>query len=163
MTQRAPCHRCGQDSPLVTDGTVRAHRQPGRTEQCAGSRQLPGPGPLRLHRRSPDWQMPEGAVDVDRPSKWANPFQVGASIGRNDPLFRYLADAVPGGAGGFSSITALLEESVQGAYAWWLVEQPALMLSLRELAGRDLVTSTPPGRASHADFLLELANSPDPE
>ena len=106
----------------------------------------------------PGHRPPEGSVLVDEPSKWANPFQVGAPIDRESPLFPYLDRVVPGGTAGMTSVTPLDPQAVVDAYGWWLIEQPGLMLSLSELAGKDLATATPADQPSHADFLLEMAN-----
>lgn len=115
--------------------------------------------PKRIQRsRAKGWRMPEGAVYVGRPSKWGNPFVIGDRFDRDDPLFPYLARTVPGGAQSFTSLTPHTRKSVVDAHAWWLIEQPRLMLSLGELAGKDLCCWCPLDAPCHADFLLESAN-----
>jgi hypothetical protein len=40
------------------------------------------PMPKRIQlRRTAGWRMPEGAVSVARPTKWGNPFKIGAIVG----------------------------------------------------------------------------------
>ena len=37
--------------------------------------------PKRIQRkRAKDWRMPEGAVNVTRPSEWSNPFRIGETV-----------------------------------------------------------------------------------
>jgi Domain of unknown function (DUF4326) len=120
-------------------------------------------------RRTKGWRKPLDAVVVSRPSKWGNPFAVGEEIGRDSPLWPYLAQAVPGGTGGLASVKPLTREIVVDAYGWWLIEQPHLMLSLKsELAGRDLACWCPlpePGQddVCHAATLLAIANDQEQE
>ena len=76
--------------------------------------------------------MPEGAVYVGRPTRWGNPFAIGAALSRDEAVARYRA---------------------------WLSSQPELLADARSaLAGRDLVCWCPPGAACHADVLLEVSN-----
>jgi hypothetical protein len=74
---------------------------------------------------------PAGAVYVGRPSRWGNPFEIGKDGDRQMVVTQYRA---------------------------WLCDQPALMASLNELRGRDLVCWCAP-RACHGDILKELANA----
>lgn len=115
--------------------------------------------PQRIQRQhTKGWRMPDGAVYVGRPSKWGNPFRIGERVGRSSPLFPYLLRTVPGGGHGFGDITPLANRAVIDAYCWWLYEQPHLMVSLSELAGRDLVCWCDLFTECHADILLDLAN-----
>lgn len=76
-------------------------------------------------------QSTHDAVYVGRPSKWGNPFVIDKDHDRDDVI---------------------------AAYKDWLMQQPELLLCLREeLRGKDLVCWCAPLRC-HADFLLELAN-----
>ena len=126
------------------------------------SRQVAEPRePQRIRRsRAKGWRLPAGAVIVDRTSeKWGNPFKVGEVISRDSPLFPYIARTVPGGTHGLGSVMPLSAEAVVEAYGWWFIEQPALMLTVREeLGGRDLACWCRPGAPCHADFLLAMAN-----
>ena len=72
-----------------------------------------------------------GGVYIGRPSKWGNPFVIGRDGDRRDVVRKY--------------------ES-------WVQTQPALMASLRELRGKDLVCWCAP-QACHGDVLLRLANA----
>ena len=122
--------------------------------------------PQRIQRkRTKGWKMPEGAVYVGRPTRWGNPYSVGTSVERDGPLWRHLAWAIYGVGGenfaaldGFTSIRPARARQVVDAYSWWLYEQPVLMLSLAELAGRDLVCWCDPFDPCHADVLLSIAN-----
>src|SRR5262245_55697410 len=82
--------------------------------------------------RKPGWKIPRGAVFVGKPSRWRNPFDLGA----------------------FTSVEALerfrrYAQEVAERDRWWLVS----------IAGRDLACHCAPGEPCHADILLELANS----
>jgi hypothetical protein len=91
--------------------------------------------PVRIQRRrSAGWRMPPGAVYVGRPTRWGNPFVVGAE----HPAAECVA-----------------------AYRRWLAEPEQLPLrtaARRELAGHDLACWCPPGQPCHADVLLELVS-----
>jgi hypothetical protein len=91
------------------------------------------PKRIRLSRGK-GWRKPEGAVVVARPSKWGNPFKIGAELDR--------------------------AASVQ-LYREYLAEHPELAeAARRELAGRDLACWCPLDEPCHGDVLLEVANSP---
>lgn len=116
--------------------------------------------PERIQRsRKKGSRLPEGVVIVDRTSaKWGNPFKVGESIDRESPLWPYVADTVPGGTAGLAAISLTTAQQVVDAYAWWVIQQPHLMLTVeKELGGRDLGCWCKPGAPCHADILLELA------
>lgn len=120
--------------------------------------------PQRIQRkRERGWRMPEGAVYVGRPSRWGNPFRVGEPVLRTSPLWPYMVRALhglepPAWLDRMQVIAVDHAQTVVDAYCWWLHEQPLLMLSLPELAGRDLACWCKPGQPCHADALLELAN-----
>lgn len=73
---------------------------------------------------------PEGAVLVDRRTKWGNPFRVGQHGTRAEVIEKY-------------------EKFLQ-----W---HPDLIKDLHELRGKDLVCHCAP-KPCHADVLLRLAN-----
>lgn len=95
--------------------------------------------PQRIQRRrTKGWRMPEGAVYVGRPSRWANPWPVGLRF-------------IDGG-------TMERPPSIAWFRSWaetfaWL--RPDWIASLR---GRDLACWCPLDQPCHADVLLELAN-----
>lgn len=74
--------------------------------------------------------VPEGAVYIGRPSKWGNPFVIGADGTR---------------------------EQVIDLYREYLVRSPSLAAQVGELRGKDLVCWCAP-QACHGDVLLDLAN-----
>jgi hypothetical protein len=121
--------------------------------------------PERIQRkRTKGYRLPEGAVIVDRTSKWGNPFKVGERIDRDSELWPYVADMIPGGVGGLSAVKLTTVQQVVDAYAAWFVEQPALMLTAwDELAGRDLACFCKAGAPCHADYLIALVNDGDEE
>ncbi|MET9064407.1 DUF4326 domain-containing protein [Streptosporangium sandarakinum] len=100
-------------------------------------------------------------------SCWANPFAVGRPVRRDSELWPYIAMTVPGGAAGLVSVTPAHAEQVVMSYMYWLVEQPALMITLKEqLGGADLACSCPlptAGRHDHChrSILLEMASDDD--
>lgn len=113
-------------------------------------------------KRTKGWRMPPGAVYVGRPTKWGNPFAVGEVV--DDDLLPFVHEMFPA----TRNLTRLRLYSHAGAaalYDRWIIEVPALMLSVRdELEGRDLACWCPLldnvglPRPCHADVLLELAN-----
>jgi hypothetical protein len=103
--------------------------------------------PVRIQRRRvKGWTRPEGAVIVDRTSRWGNPFAVGGPVpmeyGGGEVIDR--CDAV-------------------ALYRVWLRRHPEVVeAARRELAGRDLACWCPlprPGETDwcHAAVLLTVA------
>lgn len=93
--------------------------------------------------------MPEGAVYVARPSRWGNPYRVGAQVAMLDNTFGDMPIHEV-------HITPALAVALYRAY---IEEQPWLVAQARdELAGKTLCCWCPPYRPCHADVLLELAN-----
>lgn len=75
--------------------------------------------------------VPAGAVYIGRPSKWGNPFVIGADGNRADVIAKYKA---------------------------WLLKNPKLVQDAKhELAGKSLVCWCAP-EACHGDVLLNIAN-----
>jgi len=86
--------------------------------------------PAVYSRRKGSPPIPTGAVYVGRPTRWGNPFPVGAYT----------------------------QEAAVEAYREWLKYQPDLQRDIRrELRGKDLVCWCAP-KPCHADVLLEVAN-----
>ena len=83
--------------------------------------------------------MPDGAVYVGRPTKYGNPYRVGAL----DPL---------------TGSRMTVSDTVR-MYRWYLSSNDELCKEVkRELAGKDLVCWCALDQPCHADVLLELAN-----
>ncbi len=95
---------------------------------------------VRLSRRR-GWRKPAGAVVVARPSRWGNPFPVGAGRSREAAVAEFEA-ALLGAAGDLGYDGADVR---------------------RALAGRDLACWCPLDEPCHADVLLRVANAPDPD
>lgn len=110
-------------------------------------------GPKRIQRkRTKGWRMPEGAVYVGRPTRWANPFRVGDP----DPAWcmRSIVLTVNGVEPG------PLDAEAAAAH-FDLVARDALTRDpdwLAPLRGHDLACWCPLDQPCHADVLLELAN-----
>ena len=105
--------------------------------------------PQRIQRRrTPGWRMPEGAVYVERPTMWGNPWSVGTL--RPEPLL------------------PLTAEQVVRRFERWLtlrvaapfhgVERARILNSLHQLRGKDLACWCGLDQPCHADVLLRLAN-----
>lgn len=99
--------------------------------------------PQRFQRkRTKGWKMPEGAVNVTRPSDWSNPFRIGD-----------LATVVPNGYE--LKIDRQLAVALFKAY----IKEHGWEQQIRdELQGKDLVCWCKPNERCHADVLLALAN-----
>lgn len=86
--------------------------------------------------RARGWRMPEGAVKVDRSTRWGNPFVAATPAERARAVAQYRA---------------------------WLPSQPALVAAARDaLRGRDLACWCPLDGPCHADVLLDVANGAPP-
>jgi hypothetical protein len=102
--------------------------------------------------RSKNWRMPEGTINVSRPSEWGNPF------------------VAHGDGHGASNAVANFRCMLQREGAWLPVplpwskgEIPAQMTTVddvpRELKGKDIAYWCALDKPCHADVLLEIANS----
>jgi hypothetical protein len=91
--------------------------------------------------------MPEGAVKVDRSTRWGNPFRVGEDGAAEEcvQLYRTLL----GGRRSATSRASLEAQTAARAYVG---------AHLHELRGKDLACWCRPGDPCHADVLLEFAN-----
>ncbi len=107
--------------------------------------------PMRIQlSRERGWRMPEGAVKVDRTTRWGNPFRVEAfgypthlTAGCNEAKHWRHRKAV-------ASFLRMLENETR-AY-------PSLDEIRRDLHGRSLACWCPLDAPCHADVLLEIAN-----
>lgn len=98
------------------------------------------PKRIQLSRRK-GWRMPEGAVKVDRSTRWGNPYQAGKD-----------------GDGSRARLVQLFREHLNRP------EQADKRAAIRaELRGKDLACWCPLDEPCHADVLLELANTTDAE
>ena len=108
--------------------------------------------PERIQRsRAKGWRMPAGAVYVGRPTKWGNPFKVGAY----NALLQHQMDRR-------EAVDAFRRRLV-GVENWWAGNPRRLTLTTvaevrGELRGKDLVCWCPLDEPCHADVLLEWAN-----
>jgi hypothetical protein len=112
--------------------------------------------PQRIQlKRTKGWRKPADAIVVSRPSKWGNPFRVGApsaywmgpgwgSPFRPDPIPLMDAD----------QITEIYRNMVTTNNGPFSREEV-----VEQLRGRDLACWCPLDQPCHADVLLEVANS----
>jgi hypothetical protein len=96
--------------------------------------------------------MPAGAVYVGRPTKWGNPFVIGAT--RPHPI-EHLGTVTVRDA---HHATLLFREWLSATAAGQAVTRAAR----DELRGRDLACWCPPDQDCHADVLLAVANGTGP-
>lgn len=109
--------------------------------------------PRRIQRRrTKGYRMPEGAVYVGRPTKWGNPFKVEGAIEAGFAMCESEARKV---------CVDTFRDWLRGQWFWPHGEpqREALLASLDELAGKDLVCWCAPAAPCHADVLLEAANA----
>lgn len=87
------------------------------------------------------------AVNVDRRSKWGNPFKV-------EPAFE--GDGIRFPEVTAETAVALFRERWERSISQWLSTRE----TLEQLRGKNLACWCKPGEPCHADVLLELANKP---
>lgn len=104
-------------------------------------------------KREKGWRLPEGAVIVDRTSRWGNPFLVG-DVGRSFPSLtteqcqQYVVN---------DFISLVDSPTLQERYGYPSVEEIRA-----ELAGKDLACWCELDEPCHADVLLRVANPAAP-
>lgn len=90
-------------------------------------------------KRTRGWKMPPNTVYVGRPTKWGNPYKVGALIGP------------------FSDGPRITHQIAVEWYRDWLIEQVVYKrLNLDEIQGKDLACFCQEGEPCHADVLIEF-------
>jgi hypothetical protein len=105
--------------------------------------------PKRIQRRrAKGWRLPEGAVCVDRSTRYGNPFVVGRDGSAEECIAYYRALA-----SGFICVSCprVSLQAQEDARA-------AMLDAKRELKGKDLACWCRLDRPCHADVLLEIAN-----
>jgi len=119
--------------------------------------------PSRIQRkRTLGWRMPEGALYVGRPTRWANPFKVE----RTDAASRHYGEWFVGDGMGVM-FWATREEAAGCAVRAYRSELVRGVLPVstadahRHLRGRDLACWCPLDQPCHADLLLAVANASD--
>jgi hypothetical protein len=95
---------------------------------------MDGPQRIQLSRQR-GWRKPEGAVVVARPTRWGNPFALGADLGPTEAV-------------------ALFRDALEDGYLDISVDDIR-----RDLRGHDLACWCTLDVPCHADVLLELANA----
>ena len=104
---------------------------------------------IQLSRRK-GWRLPEGAVNVARPTKWGNPYRAGSP----PPLWP---------AGKPFTVEDAVECYRLMLAGGHLLNQPPGNLIVRaamtELVGKDLACWCPPGAPCHGDVLLEYSRA----
>lgn len=111
--------------------------------------------PKRIQlRRTKGWRMPEGAVNVARPTKWGNPF----IIGEKYPVYE---DGILLKRG----VTMHTRGDVVCVFRDWVwadAQDDYRLQAIFELSGKTLACWCKPDEQCHADVLLEIANSRPP-
>lgn len=111
--------------------------------------------PQRIQRkRSKGWKMPPGAVYVGRPTKWGNPYHIGANY-TDEVDDGEVAEMLSWESIDAKTAVEFFEEAISKQY-------PAVRITLNEivadLRGKDLACWCPLDQPCHADVLLKLAN-----
>ena len=118
--------------------------------------------PRRIQlKRTKGWRLPEGAVKVDRSTRWGNPFRVDECR-----------------AAGFNGTDEEIAARCVAAFEVWLgptywranwdgpeseTARRAILVSLPSLRGKDLACWCALDQPCHADVLLRLANEGVPD
>jgi hypothetical protein len=100
--------------------------------------------------RKRGWRMPEGAVSVARPTRWGNPFRIGADL-------RFPFDEL------FGPVVRDRAHAVEIFATYARITSGYEFLVRRDLAGKDLACWCPLDGPCHANVLLEIATTPDTE
>jgi hypothetical protein len=113
---------------------------------------MPEPVPRRIQlSRAKGWRLPEGSINVSRPSRWGNPWRA-VQIARGWQCVSPMGLAIQARDEADARDLAVLH------YRAWIAARPGL---LPPLHGRNLACWCPlDGLSCHADVLLELANPP---
>ena len=109
-------------------------------------------------RREKGWRKPEGCIVVARPTRWGNPYRVGAgdagySVQYRPSRWRSDNDGPPVGCWPEEEGAARFAVDCYRAWLDRLYET-----DFSPLRGHDLACWCPPHLPCHADVLLELAN-----
>lgn len=113
--------------------------------------------PRRIQlRRTKGWRKPDGVIVVARPTRWGNPFTIGACIdaGYADTVGqarRVVVEAFRSWLNG--------DRWAAGSSPDWEERRLRMLDGLHDLAGQDLACWCPLDQPCHADVLLELANT----
>ena len=104
-------------------------------------------------KRTKGWRMPENTVYVGRPTKWGNPFRVGA------PSAYWMGPGLASPSRP-NPVPKMDAEHVVAVYRNMVTTNNANFErgDVRELAGKNLACWCPLDQPCHADVLLELAN-----
>lgn len=101
--------------------------------------------PRRLQRhRKAGWRKPDGAVIVDRTSRFGNPYKV-ADFGQQGAVDRF---------------DYVLEDPMRESSIVVRNRMFRIKNSLGELRGQDLLCTCALGEPCHGDVLIEAANGP---
>jgi hypothetical protein len=119
-------------------------------------------------RRTRGWRKPEGAIVVARPSRWGNPYTVGAvgvawsgETGGDAGFYgerRVWVDSAPLGPLTAEQSVSLYRDDLVANLADPDPHFDDLRDALAELAGHDLACWCPLDAPCHGDVLLELAS-----
>ncbi len=92
--------------------------------------------------RKKGWRIPPNTVNVDRSTKWGNPYRIGDGLCHNiDDVIRYYEEYLKHGTNYVSDQIAPSQEEIKV-----------------ELSGKNLACSCKQGEKCHADVLLRIAS-----
>ena len=127
------------------------------------------PQRIQLSRKK-GWRMPENSRHVGRPTKFGNPFRVGADhpltgqpMDAQTCVDLYRAGIVAGIAAWKGGSGSYFHDDQDEVYQAWEAVAPHLSaveigMELEELRGKNLACWCPIGSPCHADVLLAMAN-----
>jgi hypothetical protein len=97
-------------------------------------------------RRTKGWRLPSNTISVARPTKWGNPFKIGATVHFGPS---------------FSGRDECIEDAEHACrlYRRWLFNLRSATHLVAPLRGKNLACWCRLDQPCHADVLLELANT----
>ena len=134
-----------------------------QSHRAGDARQRGKHAPRRIRlSRTRGWRKPPGAVVVSRPTRWGNPFRVGATYmwlaGEEDRAWPVPTSREPGEyADGLHVVRCPDTATAVTWFRRW-AEGDYTAEARRLLRGHDLACWCPLDQPCHADVLLELAN-----
>lgn len=115
-------------------------------------------------RRTKGWRKPEGAIVVARPSRWGNPWRIGADGYVHGPGTYFSHDPAASNAlavalyADWLKLSHLAPALIDHPSGEMVLRRARILNDLYELRGHNLACWCPLDQPCHADVLLELAN-----
>lgn len=110
-------------------------------------------------KRTKGWKMPEGAVNVTRPSIWGNPFTHDDTQKAVDAYQQFIEGgcSFEMGPGKLQFAKNAHPDCLHWAFSEYVRDH------IHQLKGKDLMCWCPIGKPCHADVLLAMANPTTPQ